>query len=814
MNRLLVVALAAALALISCKNDQPAIDNIIHLAPGNAAVIVKINDLDRFKSELINNEFLQVFKDNDNFKKSESLLNSLQYISPKGESLLCLNEIGKSNFEYTFITRNHNDLFAIDSTIARNIQEIDYESRSIKQLTIGDDEIFSITLGEYFIGSSSRLLIENTIRNIEKPFSNPELNKLFLVAQKNHASTLFIDNKRVPQLLEGIFNTEFSDSFQKISDWTSLDLEISADAILGNGIALASDSIHNLLNDLKHKDGDVTGVQQIIPATMEYYIDLGNSEHLLATPVKENDSLFKYVTEATFIQLNDGTAYAFNSEEPLQFEERLKPYITNTDSYRNETIWQLSENDLIATHFKKFFPKASVGFASYINEYFIFTENEETLKSIISNIQNHSVLARLTAYDDLKKGMAGVSNIEIVGNLESMKENHHIFSDEFSDYIRKKDLSSQNFIGIQYTTEDDFSHLNLYTRKNNTSRSSSGLITQVFNTTLDAEITGRPQFVINHRTKQKEVVVQDIKNDLYLISTHGKVLWKKRLDGQINGKIEQVDLYRNGRLQLAFVTTGKLYIIDRNGNDVSPFPINFEKPITQPLALFDYDKNKDYRFLIVSGADVTMLDRDGKKVSGFNFTKAGSKIINTPQHIRVGSKDYIVMQEENGKLDILHRTGDSRITVKDNIDFSGNQVYWYQDKFATTNNNGDLVMVDEAGRVTPLPMNLKPEHQIDATVNTLASISENTLSIKDNTVEMDFGIYTKPRIFYYYDKIYVGLTDLQAKQTYLFDSSGNSIQNFPVFGNGDIDLDDIDNDRKMELVTKGESNNILVYKIN
>ena len=86
---------------------------------------------------------------------------------------------------------------------------------------------------------------------------------------------------------------------------------------------------------------------------------------------------------------------------------------------------------------------------------------------------------------------------------------------------------------------------------------------------LESDILTNPQFVINHRTKQKDIVVQDINNNLYLISNKGKVLWKKQLQGTILGKIEQVDLYKNGRLQLAFTTPNRIYIIDRNAQKLN-----------------------------------------------------------------------------------------------------------------------------------------------------------------------------------------------------------------------------------------------------
>src|SRR5690606_10030246 len=120
----------------------------------------------------------------------------------------------------------------------------------------------------------------------------------------------------------------------------------------------------------------------------------------------------------------------------------------------------------------------------------------------------------------------------------------------------------------------------------------------------------------------------------------GKVLWKKKLDSKIRGEITQVDLYRNGRLQLAFTTASKLMIVDRNGKDVSPFPIDFNQTITQPLSVFDYSKTKDYRFVVVMDQTVKMYNRDANSVDGFTFKNAKNTIINNPKHIRIGTKDY------------------------------------------------------------------------------------------------------------------------------------------------------------------------------
>ena len=118
--------------------------------------------------------------------------------------------------------------------------------------------------------------------------------------------------------------------------------------------------------------------------------------------------------------------------------------------------------------------------------------------------------------------------------------------------------------------------------------------------------------------------------------------------------MKQVDLFKNGKLQVAFRTNKRLYILDRNGKNVNPFPLKI--PISKninPLSVFDYDKNRNYRFLLAQDNNVIMYDKNGKKVKGFKFKKTKSPIINSPKHIRFGSKDFILIHEENGDLKIL-----------------------------------------------------------------------------------------------------------------------------------------------------------------
>ncbi len=290
-------------------------------------------------------------------------------------------------------------------------------------------------------------------------------------------------------------------------------------------------------------------------------------------------------------------------------------------------------------------------------------------------------------------------------------------------------------------------------------------------------------------------------------------MWKRKLDAQILGKTEQLDIFRNGKLQLAFTLPDGIYVIDRNGKDVKPFPVKVQHPITQGLALFDYDNNKKYRLFITQDKVIIPFNTDGKSVKGFNFKGTQSPIIHPPRHLRTGTRDYIAVQEANGTLHLLHRTGKTRVNVRGKIDFSGNNVYLYENKFATTNKEGDLIQVDERGGLNKIALGLAKDHRIATTSRTLATLSDNKFTVKQNEYELDYGIYTGPDIFYINNKIYVALTDIQAKKVYIFDSNALLLGNFPVYGTSPIDLGDMDGDGRLEFVVQGEKDKIIVYQM-
>ena len=189
-------------------------------------------------------------------------------------------------------------------------------------------------------------------------------------------------------------------------------------------------------------------------------------------------------------------------------------------------------------------------------------------------------------------------------------------------------------------------------------------------------------------------------------------------------------------------------------------------------------------------------------------------MISSPKHIRLQSKDYILIPLENNTLKIVSRTGKDRVNVKGKIAFTENAVFSYLNTFMTSDQEGNLIQVDTKGNKVNSSLKLTPNHRIDATTKTLVTLSENILNIKGIPVKLPYGTFTPPKIFYVNNTLYFSTTDTSAQKVYLFYSNGNAVEGFPVYGNSTVDLANSDKDKALEMVVATEDNSLLIYEIN
>ena len=112
------------------------------------------------------------------------------------------------------------------------------------------------------------------------------------------------------------------------------------------------------------------------------------------------------------------------------------------------------------------------------------------------------------------------------------------------DLIEQREcLNKFQSIGIQMTANDDLIYNNIFVTHNPVLELAPQT---VWESRLDTAFVHKPFLVKNHYTKEKEILVQDLNNQLYLINPEsGRILWKRPLSSPIVGEVHQVDAFRN-----------------------------------------------------------------------------------------------------------------------------------------------------------------------------------------------------------------------------------------------------------------------------
>jgi hypothetical protein len=796
------------LFIFSCSNENTDHSSLFHFIPENTSVVLKTSNIESLKNSIENNDFIQ------NILKTNVYKNlNLSLLKPKNHVLICFSKDDVDSIQYSVITKYSKDLFLRDSLKNYTEETLKYEDKSITKSTLNKNTFYSAIIDSTFFVSSS-------IKIVEKAFNysntNFDLEKIYDTTSDDKTVSVILKSSE-----NGFIKTLFPESelpLKTFTNYLAIDADIRQDNIIFNGITQANDSTKSFINVFKNTIPQENQLQNITPYNADGFLSFTfssfknfNSNLVKFTEIdtlKNQNSLFDNIIEVGVIYQDTKKAIVLNSLDAFSTEDALISEQNVIDTFRQTDIYGFSQPNLFNASFSPLITFENATKYCVLDNFFVFADDLELLQNIISNYQNKTTLGEQPYFIDVKDKLSDASSLLLVATPNMLNEIINLNLKSASDISLDKYKAS----AIQFIYDNNFAHVNGIIKKTKV-KASLNSISEELNIKLDTDLLTNPQFVINHLNKQKEIVVQDIKNNLYLISNTGKILWKKQLEGPVLGTIEQIDIFKNGRLQLVFTTPHKLYLIDRNGKDVTPFPGNFNDVITQPLSVFDYDKDKNYRLLVTQGKNVLMYDKNLKEVKGFNFKSANSTILNQPQHFRISGKDYILLKTTD-KIYILDRTGNSRINTKTTSSFSNEAIYLYNDKFTTTSTEGNLISIDTKGNSVSQNINLPSQHHIDASSKSLVTLGDNKLSIKGNSYELDFGIYTAPKLFYLQDKIYVTLTDLQTQKVYLFDSNAKLLPNFPVYGNSIINLDNIDSDRDLEFVTKGENNSIILYKIN
>lgn len=805
------------LVLWRCDTPVTTTGTLIDFVPEGASVVFKISEapdpetgFTTFKTDVNSTTVLSEIQKKGVFKGLSEKANLLKHLTPTAKSIICITEADQTS-ELTFITRLTSKLFTPDSIANKTIETLTYNDKTLQRITIDAHTSYTTIKDSVFIASTSQAVLQQILDGkIEK---NPTFKKMFSM-NSGSDFTAILKGKKVH--LTDSLTVDFA-------NWTAMSITVLRDGITATGVSIANDTIPQILSTFQGQVPQQNAIATIIPteATSAYSFTFSDAE-LFQKKLRafRKDStkvtttgVFGSVNEVGKIVLSEGKAIVLKSIDPMLTEEALARFVSEKSTFREIDIRTFSDPDLFRNAFFPLINTTHPTLTFQLDNFFVFTETEAVAEQLISAYKNNGCLDKSTYYETHLSELADASSLllfKMQGNIPTDLSGFFMDSERSDHHVS---LKKYPLAVLQYSYDRDFAHVNFVSEEVSGKKQTTGTVSEDFSVEFTNQLLGNPQFFSNYKTNEEDIVVQDMTNTLFFISSNGKVLWKEKLDGPILGTITEVDLLRNGKKQLAFATTNTFYILDRTGKAVAPFPIKFKDPITQPLSVFDYDNNRKYRFIVTQNNEVFMYDSEGKAVKGFTFKKTKTPIVLAPQHIRLGNKDYISIAEESGKLNLLSRVGKSRVTVSKNFQFSETPIQREGSNFVVITKNNTKESISQSGKVTSLPLQVSENYHFAVKGSTKVTLDDNLLRINGRLVELPFGVYTQPKLFIANRTTYITITETQQNKVYVYKKDGELISGFPVFGSSSAFIEESSKKGKLLLIVKGDSKEILKYTI-
>jgi hypothetical protein len=164
-------------------------------------------------------------------------------------------------------------------------------------------------------------------------------------------------------------------------------------------------------------------------------------------------------------------------------------------------------------------------------------------------------------------------------------------------------------------------------------------------------------------------------------------------------------------------------------------------------------------------------------------------------------------------LNLLSRRGKSRIKVTKKFKFSEIPIAKEGSKFVIITVDNKKESISQNGKVTSLSLDVSANYSFSIKGTTKVTLDDNLLRIKGKLVELPFGIYTKPKIFFANRTTYISITETQENKVYVYNSTGSLIKGFPVFGTSVASISKSSKKGGLKIVVRGEKNEIIEYSL-
>jgi hypothetical protein len=655
--------------------------------------IGKVKQFDRFNQQI---KYLADLLNKENFKKLfDEDAAVLSFHTGNGGRILTMLSMpvsGEIRMRHIKEMLNSSGIKNVTESRTNNypVIEIPFITRN------NSDTAYLSLVSGLMICSNSKMLVEKAgaqassgsdIRNV------PGFTRVLLASGKN-VDKIFIVFRNMPDLLKPLLmpgQGNLNSRIAKLAGTAGGDIYISEDGLVLSGYTESTDS-SELLYKYKTLPSHDFHTYKILPsATVLFetlilpYLNLHAGQDTsvsrealnLAGSIKPytGEEITRAIVDIKGQSVTDNTLIIYELTNRVQAEQLF----LGTPGATNETQYFQPDDQVkipvYKTSFKGLIRVLLPGFAHDFNEvYFTFYDNfmisgntyATVSKLLYDNILNKTLANDLTYRDfentlpsragyffycipsHITDYLAGFLNENIINALRS----------------NKSSLNKIQAAGYQFASSNGMIYNSLSIKFKEEAKEESNA---EWETLLDTVASIKPFFFTNHITGAKEIFIQDMKNNTYLINAAGRVLWKVPLNERITSTIYMIDYFHNSKYQLLFSGKNYIHLLDRNGNYVERYPVKLRSPATNSMVMFDYDNNQNYR-LFIAGEDklIYSYDKTGSVVKGWNPFRTLGLVKAEISYFRVSGKDYIVAADENSVY-FLDRAGNKRLNIDEPV---------------------------------------------------------------------------------------------------------------------------------------------------
>jgi len=558
-----------------------------------------------------------------------------------------------------------------------------------------DTAFVSLSQGLMMISSSLKVISdaimqidrENDIRDL------PGFSRVLIASGKNE-DKIFVVFSNLVTLFGSVFSESGSELKEKISKLAATaggDIYISEDGLILSGYTECTDSSQFLyrfksvqpaeFHTYKILPSSTVLFETLILTGKEYDRRSGSKPSAEATGIAEKleeftgDEITRAYVDIRDKPVEDNTLIIYELKNRISAEQAflaekghdIEIQYFQPDDQIKIPVYRTSFSGMINAFLPGFANGCDDSYFAFYDNFLITGSSSVTISRLLYDNLLNKTLANDLIYRDFESTLPSRAGYffycipsRITGYLEAYLNNNIINSLRSNRGSIKKIQAA----GYQLASSNGMIYNSLSVRFKEEVREESST---EWETLLDTTAAIKPFFFTNHITGAKEIFIQDIKNNTYLIDAAGRVLWKVPMNERIGGNVYMIDYFRNGKYQLLFSGRNYIHLLDRNGNYVERYPIKLRSPATNSLALFDYDNNLNYR-LFIAGEDkmIYSYEKSGNVVKGWNPFRTSGIVTSEIYYFKVSGKDYIVASDDNS-LYFLDRSGKIRLTHKEAI---------------------------------------------------------------------------------------------------------------------------------------------------